>query len=116
LHRGCNASRLSDSAQASGLLSDAQHVSGEIVSKKLSYGDWIPFMSGKVMAAQQWEFLQDEQGKWYWRCISEPISAESDLRFESRTDCIADAMRHGYLSGTGGCDPVTSVSMGQDIA
>jgi hypothetical protein len=72
-------------------------------------------MTRSVMAAQQWEFLQDQDGRWYWRCISEATSSESDLRFESRTDCIADAMRHGYLAGTGGCDPVSNVTLSEDV-
>jgi hypothetical protein len=65
--------------------------------------------------AQQWEFLQDEQARWYWRCISEGTSTQSDQRFASRTDCIADAMRHGYLSGTPGCEPVGQVNSDADV-
>jgi hypothetical protein len=65
---------------------------------------------------QQWEFLQDEQAKWYWRCISDGSSTESNPRFASRTDCIADAMRHGYLSGNPGCEPVSTVGLDRDLA
>ena len=51
---------------------------------------------------QSWEFLQDGQAGWYWRCTRDDGTAiDSDERFETRTDCIADAMRWGYLS-TGG--------------
>jgi hypothetical protein len=48
----------------------------------------------------QWHFYQNPSGDWYWRHIepSGTISAISDTAFHSRADCIADAMRQGYLT------------------
>ena len=46
-----------------------------------------------------WRFTQDALGHWGWQ-HTEPNGAERACvqRFTSRTDCIADAMRHGYLA------------------
>jgi hypothetical protein len=50
---------------------------------------------------QQWEFAQDASRRWYWRCLHRGSqSARSEQAFTSRTDCIADAMEHGYLETT----------------
>ena len=50
---------------------------------------------------QQWEFLQDGSRRWYWRCLKRGSqSACAAHAFASRTDCIADAMEHGYLETT----------------
>jgi hypothetical protein len=51
---------------------------------------------------QQWEFLQDRsRGGWYWRCLKRGSQSDCSSRvFTSRTDCIADAMEHGYLETT----------------
>jgi hypothetical protein len=47
----------------------------------------------------QWDFVQDEDGKWFWRCYREDGTySRSERTFDSRVDCIADAMRHGYLA------------------
>jgi hypothetical protein len=47
---------------------------------------------------QQWEFLQDRGLRWYWRRLKRGSpAARSERVFRSRTDCIADAMTHGYL-------------------
>jgi hypothetical protein len=47
---------------------------------------------------QQWEFLQDRALCWYWRRLKRgKPAARSEEVFPSRTDCIADAMTHGYL-------------------
>jgi hypothetical protein len=47
---------------------------------------------------QQWEFLQDRALRWYWRRLKrgDPTGRSQEV-FSSRTDCIADAMTHGYL-------------------
>jgi hypothetical protein len=46
-----------------------------------------------------WQFYQNEAGLWCWKhTASSGISTEGERCFESRTDCIANAMRHGYLS------------------
>ena len=50
---------------------------------------------------QQWEFLQDAARHWYWRFLKRDSQKERSARaFTSRTDCIADAMDHGYLQST----------------
>jgi len=47
----------------------------------------------------QWDFVQDEQGKWFWRCYQgDRTYSRSQHTFDTRVDCIADAMRHGYLA------------------
>jgi hypothetical protein len=46
-----------------------------------------------------WRFFQDALSLWAWQHTAPDgavrVSAHS---FSSRTDCIADAMRHGYLA------------------
>jgi len=46
-----------------------------------------------------WQFLQDALGYWGWQHTA-PDGALTlcSQRYVSRTDCIADAMRHGYLA------------------
>ena len=46
---------------------------------------------------EQWEFTLDETGRWSWRGVDDAADRTSETTFASRTDCIADAMRHGYL-------------------
>jgi len=46
-----------------------------------------------------WDFLQTEDGHWQWRYLGDEMgSCRHGDCFRSRNDCIADAMRHGYLS------------------
>jgi hypothetical protein len=46
-----------------------------------------------------WQFFQNEAGLWCWKHMaSGGTLTQSERCFESRTDCIANAMRHGYLS------------------
>ncbi len=46
-----------------------------------------------------WDFHQTPDRHWQWRYVSENTgSCLYGGRFHSRNDCIADAMRHGYLS------------------
>jgi hypothetical protein len=46
-----------------------------------------------------WQFYQNEAGLWCWKHTSAAgHSTESEHCFESRTDCIANAMHHGYLA------------------
>src|SRR5689334_19318157 len=61
-------------------------------------------MRTKHIAMQQWQFLQDSEGRWYWICTSETSSSQSTGRFATRVDCVADAMRHGYLGSKPGCE------------
>jgi hypothetical protein len=46
---------------------------------------------------EQWEFTKDGAGRWSWRSVRDASRGASDRTFVSRTDCIADAMRNGYL-------------------
>jgi hypothetical protein len=56
---------------------------------------------------QQWEFSQDESGRWYWICHQENgHTAQSAMSFKTRNDCIADAMRHGYLGRSMQCEHI----------
>ena len=50
---------------------------------------------------ETWQFYQNEKAEWCWRYVA-PTGVETDgeTSFSSRTDCIADAMRHGYLART----------------
>ncbi|MGZ5091489.1 MAG: hypothetical protein ACXWCY_24745 [Burkholderiales bacterium] len=58
-----------------------------------------------------WEFFADKQGNWHWRsCRRIGAQAESRDSFESRTHCIADAMRHGYRAPEPGCQPETQAT------
>jgi hypothetical protein len=46
-----------------------------------------------------WRFSQDAFGLWGWQHTTpEGVLNPSSQSFRSRTDCIADAMRHGYLA------------------
>jgi hypothetical protein len=48
-----------------------------------------------------WDFEQTGDRHWQWRYVAENTGAcVYSGRFRSRNDCIADAMRHGYLSDT----------------
>jgi hypothetical protein len=60
---------------------------------------------------EQWDFFADRQGDWRWRSHRhDGACAESKAAFESRTDCIADAMRHGYLAREPGCQLETKAT------
>jgi hypothetical protein len=46
-----------------------------------------------------WQFFQNDAGLWCWKRIDpEGVLSENGRCFDSRTDCIVDAMKHGYLS------------------
>jgi len=48
-----------------------------------------------------WQFYQNDRGEWCWKHIAhDGGTLASDECFPSRTDCIADAMCHGYLART----------------
>ena len=52
-----------------------------------------------VSMCEQWEFRYDhDDGRWYWCCFEDASITASPQSFASRTDCIADAIRHGYLA------------------
>ena len=46
-----------------------------------------------------WQFYQNDGGEWCWKHIAVTrITTHSERCYVSRTDCIADAMRNGYLA------------------
>ena len=48
-----------------------------------------------------WDFLQRYDESWIWRCADRHEVTESARNFAALDECIADAMRHGYVkSGT----------------
>lgn len=48
-----------------------------------------------------WQFYQNEKSEWCWKHVAATgVHTRGAASFSSRTDCIADAMRHGYLSST----------------
>jgi hypothetical protein len=47
-----------------------------------------------------WEFLEDATGQWRWRTSDAGGPRESCRTFKSGADCVAHALRHGYLAGT----------------
>jgi len=45
-----------------------------------------------------WNFYQDDSHLWCWTHTDDAeVRSDSSNRFNSRTDCIVDAMKHGYL-------------------
>ena len=47
-----------------------------------------------------WQFRKDEQQrKWYWREVDDmgQLLRRSAEYFKERIDCVAHAMRHGYV-------------------
>ena len=51
------------------------------------------------MTTERWQFIEDAAGRWLWQHTAPDGSVRESLqRYGSRTDCIVDAMRHGYLS------------------
>jgi len=47
---------------------------------------------------ERWQFIQSPAGGWYWLC-SDVISRKtrtSSAVFNSRTECMANAMAYGY--------------------
>jgi hypothetical protein len=72
-----------------------------------SYADAVIFMKH----IDDWDFTPDVDGKWHWQCHRpNGTHAESRQSFASRTDCIVDAMRHGYLAREPGCQPETTAT------
>ena len=51
-----------------------------------------------------WQFVESPAGGWYWLC-SDVLSRKtrtSAATFQTRTECIADAMSSGYQKVAGG--------------
>jgi hypothetical protein len=45
-----------------------------------------------------WFFFQNKAGRWCWKHTAVDGVTHKGRSFTSRTDCVADAMRHAYLS------------------
>lgn len=50
------------------------------------------------MKNETWDFYQDHEARWQWRAIQSTRRAASKTGFSSRSECIVDAMRNGYLA------------------
>ena len=46
-----------------------------------------------------WQFRKDEQRKWYWKEVDDMgrMLRSSARYFRERIDCVANAMRNGYV-------------------
>jgi hypothetical protein len=51
------------------------------------------------MDRKMWQFRKEDQRKWYWREVDEMgrLLRDSAEYFKERIDCVAHAMRHGYV-------------------
>ncbi len=47
-----------------------------------------------------WDFLQRYDESWIWRCADRHNVTESARNFAALEECIADAVRHGYVEST----------------
>jgi hypothetical protein len=45
-----------------------------------------------------WDFLQRYDESWIWRCADRHEVTESARNFAALDECIADAVRHGYIA------------------
>ncbi len=46
----------------------------------------------------RWEFLQRNDGAWYWQHTNAAGAVRmSTVCFESQSDCVGNAIYHGYL-------------------
>lgn len=46
-----------------------------------------------------WQFYQNDAGEWCWKHVAATgVTTQGEHCYMSRTDCIADAMRNGYLA------------------
>ena len=84
---------------ASSSISWAMSIFPQPVQSKL--GHTRSHLSGPYTAGMDtWQLYRNDAGLWCWRYTdADGISTERRW-FESRTQCIADAMKHGYVSET----------------
>ena len=48
----------------------------------------------------EWVFFRNIAGHWCWECRGNSHTVKQSLRpFSSRRDCVADAIRHGFVAG-----------------
>jgi hypothetical protein len=48
---------------------------------------------------EKWSFYRNDAGEWCWRLVDDEGRSVRECAevFHSRRDCIADAMREGYM-------------------
>ena len=49
-----------------------------------------------------WDFLQRYDESWIWRCADRHRVTESNRNFAALDECIADAVRNGYVQAAAG--------------
>lgn len=48
----------------------------------------------------EWVFSRNSAGQWYWECRAQfHVLKQSRRSFNTRRDCVADAMRYGFVAG-----------------
>ena len=48
----------------------------------------------------EWVFFRNLSGQWCWECrASTRVLKESRRAFNTRRDCVGDAMRFGFVAG-----------------
>ena len=58
----------------------------------------------------EWVFFRNISGQWCWQCRANAHVLKGSRRsFGTRRDCVADAMRYGFLPGPlGAIEPVVT--------
>ena len=56
-------------------------------------------MQDKAFTADKWHFQKHDDG-WSWRCTRKDRVEESERRFATIVDAVADAGQHGYAAAT----------------
>jgi hypothetical protein len=56
----------------------------------------------------EWVFFRNLSGQWCWECrASSRVLKQSRRAFNTRRDCVADAMRFGFVAGPlAGIEPI----------
>jgi hypothetical protein len=67
----------------------------------------------KNMSADHWEFYLDARGLWCWRRLHNDAGVISDSKrcFPTRSDCIDDAVKHGYVARSARRDHVKGAKL-----
>jgi hypothetical protein len=45
-----------------------------------------------MITLPQWQFVEDPQHRWRWRCATRHVRAVCVRTFATRADCLADAL------------------------
>lgn len=56
---------------------------------------------------ESWQFIQSPAGEWYWLCsnVISRHTRESAATFQTRMECVANAMSFGYQKMVAGASP-----------